>query len=95
MASTTNRPDCAGCGQRIEGVHGVVWQNAVKAFHPECVADPTRLTAYDFKQWTIWSIRALQGATSARSQNLNDLVDALEELHPGTRAAYERILLRG
>ena len=39
-------------------------------------------------------IRRMQLASSAQVHNLNYLVDALEELHPGTRAAYEQILIR-
>ena len=63
--------------------------------HAECVDDPTRIPNDQFKKWAVLTIRATQQAASAQVQNHNDLVDALEQLHPGTRAAYEQVLLRG
>ena len=62
--------------------------------YPECVGDPTRIPDDQFKKWVVAQIRATQQAASSQVHNHNDLVDALEQLHPGIRAAYEQILLR-
>ena len=67
--------------------------------HAFCVDDPLSLPNVrghrEFRKWTVAMIRGIEQAGSAQVHSHNDLVDALEQLHPGTRAAYELILLRG
>ena len=67
--------------------------------HAFCVDDPLSLPDvrdhFEFRKWTVAVIRGMQLASTLQVQNHNDLVDALEELHPGTRAAYKQFLLCG
>ena len=70
------------------------WRSGEYA-HFECVDKPARLTPDQFQKWAARMISDLRLAAGAQYDIHNDLVDALEELHSGTRAAYEQILLRG
>lgn len=74
-------------------------ERATDVRHANCVDDPLALPNVrehlEFRKWAAAMIRGIQLTSSAQVQNHNDLVDALEEVHPGTRAAYERILLQG
>ena len=63
--------------------------------HPECVDDPAHLPPDQFQKWAVATIHTVMECLSAQVHNHNDLVDALEQLHPGTRTAYEQVLLRG
>ena len=74
-------------------------ERATDVRHASCVDDPLSLPNVrdhrEFRKWTVAMIRGIEQASSAQVHNHNDLVDALEQLHPGTRAAYEQILLGG
>ena len=74
-------------------------ERATDVRHACCVDDPLALPNVrdhlQFRKWTVAMIRGIQLAASTQVHCHNDLVDALEQLHPGTRAAYELILLRG
>ena len=74
-------------------------ERATDVRHAFCVDDPLSLPNVrghrEFRKWVVAVIRDIQAAASIQVHNHNDLVDALEELHPGTRPAYERTLLRG
>ena len=101
--------DCAKCGKPVEGdryENAVVdmdrnvpphfdMRRPVPVVHFDCVEDPAHLRDDQFKKWAVWKIQTITAAASVQVHNHGDLVDALEELHPGTRAAYEHILLRG
>ena len=63
--------------------------------HPECVDDPAGLSPDQFQKWAMSTIYTVMECLSAQVHNHNYLVDALNEFHPGTRAAYEQVLLRG
>ena len=96
--------DCVKCKAPIEGAR---YENGVRLstdrrdprsgeyVHFECVDQPARLTGDEFQKWSAHEINSIKLAVGAQFNIHNDLVDALEELHPGTRAAYEQILLRG
>ena len=63
--------------------------------HPECVDNPAGLSPDQFQMWAVATIHTVMECLSAQIHNHNDLVDALEELHPGAKTAYEQVLLRG
>ena len=96
---------CVKCGGEITGDR---YENALSVegkpnlfFHPqdfmhfECVEDPARLHPSQFPKWAAHTIKNIQRAASQQLHLHHDLVDALEGLHPGTRAAYEQIVQRG
>ena len=74
-------------------------ERATDVRHAVCVDDPLALpnvrNHLQFRKWGLAMIRDITAAASQQVHDHNDLVDALEKFHPGTRAAYQRILLRG
>ena len=73
------------------------WRAAGDEYHMhfECVDDPAHLSRREFQKWAAYQISLLALVQSSQVHVHNDLVDALEEIHPGTRAAYEQIVQRG
>lgn len=98
--------ECASCGEVIQGDH---FENAIMVdesfsisvrrrgsyVHIDCVDNTERLVSWSFQKWATYQINRLRLGVGAQYNIHNDLVDALEELHPGTRSAYEQVVLRG
>ena len=98
---------CFKCGDEIQGdryenavqiIEGTINQllfEVSQTIHFACVDDPTHLRPDQFQKWAAYQISLLAKTQSSQVHVHNDLVDALEEIHPGTRAAYEQIVQRG